>query len=821
MAPGTAKTIEGVHRRKDGTSFPVEVRLTFDEEGGRPFVLALVRDISERKEMEASLIESRAAVETQEALRAREQYWRSITENSGDLISVTDLSGAIQYQSPSVRAILGYAPDERIGQEARNFTHPEDMATTGGAIAALLDDPHNVLRLETRVGHKAGHWVTLQAAFSILFDGAGAAAGIVLNARDITEQKQADEEIRRSQERLRSIMDNLPAAVFLKDEAGRYQVVNRTFEEWYGLEGGQAAGKVPSDFFSAEEASLYAAHDQAVLESGATIEEQRRVSYPDGAQRDVLINKFPVPGVGQGGRGVGAFNLDIGERLEAERAQRSSEKTKSDILNATPDSIFLIGPGEIVLEANEAGARRLGFAPADMIGKPLFELMPPDVAAKRRKFWATMIRDSAPTTLVDERDGTWFESIISPRFDERGTFLWASLIARDITKRIRMEDQLHEASKLDALGQLTGGFAHEFNNLLQAIMAGLSVLHNDLRGSDSQTRIPDLGDRAAHRGADLTRRLLTYVGKQDVRLEVADVAQLLDGAITVLRPILGESIAVLVDHEEALWQVTIDEAEMEGALFNLALNARDAMPDGSRLTLGASNVQFAPGGGAPGPWPEANGDYVRLSVSDTGSGMATDVIEHAFEPFFTTKDVGKGTGLGLSVVFGFITRQCGGHVQIESETGVGTSVIMYLPRAEGDLDASGAQLPESGPIAASGTVLLVEGDHEVLATLRIVINHLGFSVVAAADGREALAKIRGGETFDLVLTDVVMPGGFNGASLADEVKRLMPAAPVIMMSAYTADDLAKRGLLESDVHFLRKPFASDDLARLLTSVLGS
>ena len=201
--------------------------------------------------------------------------------------------------------------------------------------------------------------------------------------------------------------------------------------------------------------------------------------------------------------------------------------------------------------------------------------------------------------------------------------------------------------------------------------------------------------------------------------------------------------------------------------------------------------------------------------------MATDVIEHAFEPFFTTKDVGKGTGLGLSVVFGFITRQCGGHVQIESETGVGTSVIMYLPRAEGDLDASGAQLSESGPIAASGTVLLVEGDHEVLATLRIVINHLGFSVVAAADGREALAKIRGGETFDLVLTDVVMPGGFNGASLADEVKRLMPAAPVIMMSAYTADDLAKRGLLESDVHFLRKPFASDDLARLLTSVLGS
>ena len=381
MAAGTAKTVEGVHRRKDGTTFPVEVRITFDDEDSRPSVLALVRDISARKEMEAALIASRSALEAKveertRELRASEQYWRSITENAGDLISVSDLTGAIRYQSPSVRDILGYAPDERIGEEARTYTHPDDIATTRAAIAALQDDPHLVTRLETRVRHKAGHWVDLQVAFSTLFDGAGRPAGFVFNARDVTEQKKADEEIRRSQDLLRSMMDNIPAAVFLKDEAGRYQVVNRTFEEWYRAGRTKAVGKTPGDFFPAAQASLYAAHDKAVLETGATIEEERRVSYPDGKERDVLIIKFSVPGMGQGGRGVGAINLDITKRLEAERALRSSDEQLRLIANSLPALIVQVNRHERFTFINKTFEEWQGRTRNQIIGASFEEMYP-------------------------------------------------------------------------------------------------------------------------------------------------------------------------------------------------------------------------------------------------------------------------------------------------------------------------------------------------------------------------------------------------------------------------------------------------------------
>ena len=282
--------------------------------------------------------------EAQTALREREAHWRTIIENTADIISVSNADGTFSYQSPSIERILGYGQAERIGRPAHEFAHPDDKAQAQQAMARLRADPSSVQALESRVKHKDGRWITLAVTARAMMDGDGEVAGILLNSRDITEQKAAEE------------------------------------------------------------------------------------------------------------------------------ALRNSEKTKSDILNATSDSIFLIGPGEIVLEANEAGARRLGLSTAEMIGRPFFNIMPAEVAARRRANWATMIRDRAPIVLVDERDGFWFESVTSPRFDEDGQFLWASVIARDITERRRIEEQLREAGKLDALRQLTGGFAHEFNNLLQATL---------------------------------------------------------------------------------------------------------------------------------------------------------------------------------------------------------------------------------------------------------------------------------------------------------------------------------------------------------------
>jgi nitrogen-specific signal transduction histidine kinase/ActR/RegA family two-component response regulator len=387
----------------------------------------------------------------------------------------------------------------------------------------------------------------------------------------------------------------------------------------------------------------------------------------------------------------------------------------------------------------------------------------------------------------------------------------------DITKQKRAELQLSQAQRIEAVGQLTGGIAHDFNNLLTSILLNADVLASVIEDTDTRS-LAEAIRTAAERGADLTRRLLAFGRRQMLEPRPTNIKELLDGMEQLLHRSLGEHIQITSQHAAGLWHATVDPGQLENAVVNLAVNARDAMPGGGQLTIETTNVRFDSGDVALDPDLKI-GDYVAIAVQDNGCGMTPDVKERAFEPFFTTKDVGKGTGLGLSMVYGFV-KQSGGHVRISSEAGSGTVVRLYLPRAAAENTRS-----ESAPSAQSAlptgdeTILFVEDDPMVRQHTERLILTLGYRVVTAESAVSALAQVEEGCRPDLLFTDIVMPGGVNGRQLALRLRQRWPDLRVLYTSGYAHGSLAVDGESVPSRHVLGKPYRRADLANKLRAVL--
>jgi signal transduction histidine kinase/CheY-like chemotaxis protein len=388
----------------------------------------------------------------------------------------------------------------------------------------------------------------------------------------------------------------------------------------------------------------------------------------------------------------------------------------------------------------------------------------------------------------------------------------------DLTDRVTAERTLREAQKMQAIGQLTGGIAHDFNNLLTVILGNLEAMQHIL-GADHPvaTRIESAA-RGAERGASLTRHLLAFARRQPLEPKPLNLKRQFTDMTGLLRRTLGEHIDVRVVETAGLWDVLADPAQVESAVLNLAINARDAMPSGGRLTIETANVMLDERY-ARGHIEVAAGDYVMIAVTDTGTGMTPEVIDRAFEPFFTTKEAGKGTGLGLSMVFGF-AKQSAGHVKIYSELGQGTSVKLYLPRVIGasaqyERPAEPVQLP-----AQSATILVVEDDDAVREVVVLHLRDFGYTVIEAGDGTEALQRAQEAGTLDMVLTDVVLPGPMRGKQLVQHLTDIAPGLKVLFMSGYTENAIVHHGKLDDGVQLLSKPFKRDQLARKVAEVLG-
>ncbi|MCZ6774168.1 MAG: response regulator [Proteobacteria bacterium] len=513
-----------------------------------------------------------------------------------------------------------------------------------------------------------------------------------------------------------------------------------------------------------------------------------------------------------------ALETEITERKHAEEALRESEKRLRDAASLAKlghwiwDSV-----ADKCLYVSEEHARMHGVTPeayvarASTLDREMSFIHPDDheeygitVAGLR----AGKTYDIEYRRLTANGETRYVREIGRPVFDDGGKVTHEHGIMQDITEQKQLENRLREAQKLDVLGQLTGGVAHEFNNLLQSIVGGLDVISNEVRGMDRATRMIELAQRSAFRGKELTGRLLSYVGKYPMKPEVINVGEFVRDAVDLFEPMLGETIEIEAEIADDLWPIKVDREQLETAAWNLAINAKDAMADGGRLTIEAANVHIDEVFVAKRPYSVTPGDYVKLAVTDTGTGISQEVRDQVFDPFFTTKEVGKGAGLGLSMVYGFVQRQSGGGVDITSDVGRGTTVALYLPRA--DAEKAEASQPAEGskePSTGAGTILVVEDEPAVLDTMALMLEGLGYTVLKAKDGAEALTVLEQAGVIDLLLADVILPGGTSGIELADTVRRANPATNVIVMSGYPEDKFDTTAISKARIRILKKPFA--------------
>jgi len=392
----------------------------------------------------------------------------------------------------------------------------------------------------------------------------------------------------------------------------------------------------------------------------------------------------------------------------------------------------------------------------------------------------------------------------------------AEALERQRTAIDDLHARLRQSQKMEAIGQLTGGVAHDFNNLLTVILGSAELLVERL-GKDPESRsLAEMTANAAERGAELTNRLLAFARRQPLDPRPTDINRQIADMDRLLRRTLGEHVEIEVVQAGGLWKAMIDAGQLENAILNLCINARDAMPDGGRLTVETANVRLDAAYAASQSEVEP-GQYVMVAVSDTGIGMDAATLERAFEPFFTTKDVGKGSGLGLSMVYGF-AKQSGGHVRIYSEAGQGTTVKLYLPRAETD-QAPVAAAAEPAIEKGKERILLVEDDDLVRGHVARQLDTLGYEVVAVANGPDAIEALRQRADIDLLFTDIVMPGGMNGREVAERAKALRPGLPVLFTSGYTENAIVHQGRLDRGVHLLQKPYRRQELAAKVRQAL--
>jgi PAS domain S-box-containing protein len=560
----------------------------------------------------------------------------------------------------------------------------------------------------------------------------------------------------------------------------------------------------------------------SALRSGKRFSHEERILRPDGGMRylqstgEVVRDEAGAPI-----RMLGVC-LDVTGRKQAERALRQSEQGYRILLRGVRDyAIYMLDVNGNVRSWNDGAQRIKGYAANEIIGRHVRIFIPEETRA-------TDFADEALLTAAREgqfegqiwlvrKDGSRFYAhvVMDAIRDDASNLVGFAMLVRDITAQheaqLALEDareQLAQAQKMEALGQLTGGIAHDFNNLLMIVSGYAQILQGRLAEAKDKQAVEAIRAAAA-RGEKLTRQLLAFSRRQTLMPVVVDLRQRIDAVRDMLVPSLRGNIELECEIDEKVWPVEVDLGELELALVNIAVNARDAMPEGGTITLSARNVVLKPGSAAGA----LAGDFVALAIIDTGAGMTPEVVTRVFEPFYTTKPVGKGTGLGLSQVHGF-AMQSGGAATVSSEVGKGTAVTIYLPRSRGEPSAATGDSAGVG-IGVNGTVLLVEDSREVADVTSTLLEQLGYRVVRAENAAEALRHLQQGIQFDLLFSDIVMPGPMNGLALAQACRDNFPDIAVLLTTGYS--DAAQ--LADGRFDILRKPFELSALERAVETVI--
>lgn len=783
-----------------------------------------------------SALEAERTRETSlEELRASESDVRSILDNLEDTFYRTDRDGAFTMISPSVSGFTGYRPDELIGRNIRDFYI--NKMEYADILTELKAQGGRLKNTQARIRGKDGREVWVSTTSHNRYDEAGNFLGTEGITRDITERRRERlalaESSRREREALQLLEDALGSineGFALYDADDRLVISNSRYREVYkqsapaitvgnsfenilqfGLDNGQYA-----EAAGCEEAWL-AERVRRHREPGPSFEQETA----DGRWLRVGEHKTSSGGI------VG-IRTDITELKEREWAlQESEERFRSISKSSSNAMIVAVDQDGNIISWNPAAERAFGYSEAEILERPLTDIIPERYRADHRAGFQRAAKTEEYHIMGKSvevhglrKNGEEFQIDLSLGTWRQGEVKYFSAIMHDITERKQLEEQLRRSQKMEAIGQLTGGVAHDFNNILAAIIGNLDLIEDGGNDDKMDKESIATAQRAAHRGAELTHRLLAFSLQQELDAKATQINDILPQFNEMAQRTIGADVAIQMKLAADLWPTMVDAGQLENALLNLAINARHAMPEGGLLSIETANQVLEEDDAATGK-DLTPGDYVTIAVSDSGTGMPPAVLERAFEPFFTTKDVGEGSGLGLSMVFGF-ARQSGGHVSIYSEEGEGTTVRMYLPRCEEaeDIGNTNEKTRKNRP-TGDETILVVEDDRDVRDFLVIVLGRLGYTVLEAEDGPDALDVMTVSGPIDLLLTDVILPRGMSGKDVAIAFRERFPLAGVIFSSGYTHEILSHRGQLEDGVILMNKPYQTLAVAQQVREVLDN
>jgi two-component system cell cycle sensor histidine kinase/response regulator CckA len=784
---------------------------------GKPVrIIGTVQDITERKQVE-------------DALSKSEERYLLAVDGANDGIWERDLRTDEVYFSPRWKSMLGYEDHELPNDisEWKKRIHPDDLKRVTYAGKTYLDGHIPTYEIEYRLRHRDGTYRWILTRGSCLRDPYGIPYRIAGSHTDITSRKTAEETRRQKKALFRAVLETLPVGIWILEKDGKIALSN------------EAARKIWEDalYVGIDQYDMYKgwwhetglpigkeewAGARAVKRGETCLEEIIDIQCFDG-KRKIIVNSA-VPLKNEKGEVFAAVivNEDITELKRAEKSLMESEKKFRTLFEESKDAIFISNVSDRFIDINRAGIELFGYTDKELLSlDPSGLYCNPEI---RSLLWQKLgahgfVKDFEVDIKRKNAEIITVHLSLSTIRDDSGQISGYQGIVHDVTERKKLEQQLIQAQKMESIGVLAGGVAHDFNNLLTAISGYGQILLEAIPTGDNLLK-ESAGQvlKAAERAAELTRSLLAFSRRQVINPKPLCIEPLINNTGNLIRRIIGEDIEFKTFICDKNLLVRADAGQIEQVLMNLATNARDAMPDGGSLSISVRRSVIREGFEGRYDLP-APGEYILISVTDTGTGIDDRSMGRLFEPFYTTKEVGKGTGLGLSIVHGII-KQHNGSVLVSSKKGKGTTFRIYLPLTESL--AVGGRPEVRKPLASGTETLLVAEDEEVVKDfLERILERSGYKVISADDGEDALVKFREHkDEISLVLSDVVMPKK-NGKEIVDEIKRIKPGIKFVFISGYAADIVHNKGILEKGVDFITKPFFKDDLLRKLRQVLDN
>jgi two-component system, cell cycle sensor histidine kinase and response regulator CckA len=828
---------EGWRIRKDGSRFWANVIITAlrDESRKVSGFSKITRDMSETKQAEEN---SRRLIEEEARRKAAEEHAKEIWEQReqlrvtldciGDGVITTDAHGRINLLNPVARTLTGWS-DEAIGMALEDvfrivnedtrqaIENPASLVLSKGVITGLAN--HTVLISKDGAQRPIAH------SAAPIRDKHGRITGMVIILRDVSEQRLAQKRLQEGQERFQELTEHIDQVLWVIDvKESSVLYVSRGYEQMWGRSC-QSLFENPTSYMQGIhplDQEMMIAENATMFKTGQ-IDVECRVLRPDESVRWVWIRGYPILEQGQIVRIVGAFE-DITEkkRLAMERDALLS-RIKLHI-ERMPLAYVLFDENMRIIDWNPAAERIFGYSKEEMQGEgpPYEKIVPGSFRATGEEILSRIRSGDMKANSMNEnltKDGRtitcrWFNT---PLMDDSGQFVGFLCLAEDVTERKTLEAQFQHSQKMEVVGHLAGGVAHDFNNLLAVILGCCGFLENDATlKRDSRDLVEDIY-KAANRAATLTGQLLAFSRQQILQPTVLVLNEVVTEAVAMLERLIGENIALRTGLDARLRPVKVDAGQMTQVIMNLALNARDAMPEGGLLTIETANRELDETYARAHRNVKA-GSYVVVSISDTGCGMDEQTKGRMFEPFFTTKGAGKGTGLGLATVFG-IVKQSGGHITAYSEVGKGTTFKVYLPAHETPTQSKIEKKLQPALPRGSETVLLVEDEEVIRNLLCRILESQGYTLLQAGNGDDALPTYEGHQgPIHLILTDVVMPK-MGGRQLYDRLRARQPDLKVLYMSGYTDDAVIRHGVLEVETNFIEKPFTYAAMATKVRAIL--